>query len=111
MPLINDRVVSGARFLTGGVFDCDIDHRRSVQYSVCCIRSGVTRCTLLKVLYLCRVCQCRLHEVLWAHISKHICSSSLQNIAVPQDLYSFLSSPVERLLLLLKSAAQAQVGN
>ena len=25
-----DRVVSGARFLTGGLFECDIIHRRSV---------------------------------------------------------------------------------
>ena len=25
-----DRAVSGARLLTGGVFDCDIVHRRSV---------------------------------------------------------------------------------
>ena len=25
-----DRVVSGARFLTGGVFECDISHRRSM---------------------------------------------------------------------------------
>ena len=25
-----DRVVSGALFLTGGVFECDIAHRRSV---------------------------------------------------------------------------------
>ena len=25
-----DRVVSGARFLTGGVFECDIAHRRAV---------------------------------------------------------------------------------
>ena len=25
-----DRVVSGARFLTGGVFECDLAHRRSV---------------------------------------------------------------------------------
>ena len=25
-----DRAVSGARFLTGGVFECDIGHRRSV---------------------------------------------------------------------------------
>ena len=25
-----DRAVSGAGFLTGGVFDCDISHRRSV---------------------------------------------------------------------------------
>ena len=26
-----DRVVSGASFLTGGVFECDLDHRRSVE--------------------------------------------------------------------------------
>ena len=25
-----DRAVSGGRFLTGGVFECDISHRRSV---------------------------------------------------------------------------------
>ena len=30
-----DRAVSGARFLTGGVFECDIAHRRSV--AVLCI--------------------------------------------------------------------------
>ena len=30
-----DRAVSGARFLTGGVFECDIAHRRSV--SVLCM--------------------------------------------------------------------------
>ena len=33
-----DRAFSGARFLTEGVFDCDIAHRRSVQFCVCCIR-------------------------------------------------------------------------
>ena len=27
---LQDRAVSGARFLTGGVFECDIAHRRSV---------------------------------------------------------------------------------
>ena len=31
-------------------------------------RSGVTRCTLLMVLYLDRMCQCGLHAVLWSHI-------------------------------------------
>ena len=30
-----DRAVSGARFLTGGVFECDIAHRRSV--AVLCV--------------------------------------------------------------------------
>ena len=53
-----DRAVSGVRFLTGGVFKCDIAHRRSC----------VTRCTLLMVLYLDRMCRCGLHAVLWSHI-------------------------------------------
>ena len=48
-----DRTVSGARFLTGSVFECDITHRRSVAVlCVLYIRSGVIRCTLLLVLYL-----------------------------------------------------------
>ena len=34
-----DRVVSGASFLTGGVFDCDLEHRRSVA----------VLCTLYKI--------------------------------------------------------------
>ena len=34
-----------------------------------CIRSGVTRYTLLIVLYLYHMCQCGLHAVLWLHIS------------------------------------------
>ena len=38
------------------------------QSCVCFIRSGVTRCTLLVVLYLDRVCRCVLHAVLWLHI-------------------------------------------
>ena len=64
-----DRAVSGARFLTGGVFECDIAHRRSV--AVLCMLYKITsvkRCTLLMVLYLDRMCQCGLHAVLWSHI-------------------------------------------
>ena len=38
------------------------------QSCVCFIRSGVTRCTLLMVLYLDHTCQCGLHAVLWSHI-------------------------------------------
>ena len=36
-----DRVVSGARFLTGGVFECDIAHRRSA--AILCMQSKI-RC-------------------------------------------------------------------
>ena len=63
-----DRAVSGARFLTGGVFEWDISHRRSVAVLVCFIRSGVTQCTLLMVLSLDRMCQRELHAVLWWRI-------------------------------------------
>ena len=44
-----DRAVSGARFLTGGVFECNIAHSRSVAVLCMLTRSGVTRCTLLMV--------------------------------------------------------------
>ena len=38
------------------------------QSCVCFIRSGVIRCTLLMVLYLDRMCQSKVHAVLWSHI-------------------------------------------
>ena len=38
------------------------------QSCVCFKRSGVTRCTVLMVLYLDRMCQCGVHAVLWSHI-------------------------------------------
>ena len=39
-----------------------------LQFCVCCIRSGVTRCTRLTMRYLDRMCQCGLHAVPWSHI-------------------------------------------
>ena len=44
MQKLLDRAVSGARFLTGGVFECDIAYRRSVASGYTRLRSGVTRC-------------------------------------------------------------------
>ena len=64
-----EREVSGAIFLTVGVSECDLAHRRSVVVFLCCTRSGVTRCTLFMVLYLSRMCRCVLHAVLCSHIS------------------------------------------
>ena len=66
---LQDRSVICARFLTRGVFECDIAHRRSVavlciiiiiiiQKIKCFILFGVTRCTLLMVLYVDHMCQC-----------------------------------------------------
>ena len=63
-----DRAVSGAWFLTRGVFECDMLIVDLLQYCVCCRRSGVIWCTLLMVFYLYRMCQCGLHAVLWSNI-------------------------------------------
>ena len=43
-----DRAVSGARFLTGGVFECDISHRRSM--AVLCMLYKI-RCNPVHPLY------------------------------------------------------------
>ena len=40
----------------------------SSSICACWIRSGVTRCTLVMVLYLGGMYQCGLHAVLWSHI-------------------------------------------
>ena len=60
---------SGVSFFNWGLFACNLVYRRSeaVLY-VCCIRSGVTQTTFFMLLYLCRMCQCGLHAVLWSHI-------------------------------------------
>ena len=50
------------------MFKCDIVIFDLWQYYVCCIRSGVIRCTLFTALYLGRTCQCGLPAVLWSHI-------------------------------------------
>ena len=64
-----DRAVSGSLFLTEGVFECDISHRRSV--AVLCMLYKI-RCNpvhpLNGALYLVHVCQCWLHSLLWSHI-------------------------------------------
>ena len=79
-----DRAVSGAWFLTGGVFECDIAHRRSVAglwmlYKI--------RCNLVYPLngavpgpYV-PVLQYGLHTVLWLHIGTimHRCAEELHS--------------------------------
>ena len=59
-----DRAVSGARFLTGVCLSVILLIVDPGQSCVCFIRSGVTRWTLLIVLYLVHMCQCWLHAVL-----------------------------------------------
>ena len=65
-----DSAVSGAWFLTGGVFECDIAHRRSV--AVMCMLYKI-RCNPVHPLNgaagYTQPHKCRLHAVLWSHIS------------------------------------------
>ena len=51
-----DRVVSGARFLTMDVFECDIAHRLSMAVLCMLYKKGVTQCTIFMIRYLCRMC-------------------------------------------------------
>ena len=64
-----DSAISGARFLTGGVLECDSAHRRSV--AVMCMLYKI-RCNpmhpLIMMRNLDRICQYGLHAVLWSHI-------------------------------------------
>ena len=70
LPILKllDRVVRGASLLTGGMFECDLAHRRSV--TVLCILHKI-ECSPLHPLYGSLpgpLCQCGLSEVLWLHI-------------------------------------------
>ena len=66
-----DRAISGALFLTGGVFECDIAHRRFVAllfiYMLYKISSNPTH-RLNGALPGPYMCQCGLPAVLWLHI-------------------------------------------
>ena len=91
-----DRVVNGASLLTG---HCDLAHRRST--AVICmlykIRYNPRHPLCSEVLYMCRMCQCRLHVVHWSHLG----ASSLQNLEVLQDFpFHYL---IEMILLTLCS--------
>ena len=89
-----DRVVSGASFLTGGVFVCDIAHRRSV--AVLCMLYKI-RCNLMHPLYgdlPGTYVPVWLHAVLWSHIGILIRLLGVE-LREPPDLYSPLSVPVE----------------
>ena len=58
------RSVSGVSDLTGVCLSATLLIVGVWQYRVCCKISGVTRYNI----YLRRMCQCRLHAVLWSHI-------------------------------------------
>ena len=56
------------------------------QYYLCCIKSDVTRCTRLMVLYRDSTCQCGLHAVPWSHIGIFM----LRLAAEPRNIASHL---------------------
>ena len=77
-----DRAVGGARFLTGGVFECVISHRRSV--AVLCMLYKI-RCSPVHPLngalpgpYV----PARVTRGALGCTSVHLCTASLQNLAV-----------------------------
>ena len=63
-----DRTVSGARFLTGGLFERDIAHRRPVAVLCMLYKIRCNPMARLMMRYLDRICQCMLHAVPWSHI-------------------------------------------
>ena len=94
--MIRYHTVHGDSVLTGRVLECIIAHRRSLVVScmlstIRCKRFDVTRCTLFIVFYICCMCQCGLHSVLWSLIgigkpvawyafptNRSVCSSIIQ---------------------------------
>ena len=92
-----DRAVSGARFLTVGVFECDIAHRRSVSvfcmlYKIRCNPMHPLNGALPRPYVPCSAGYTRCS----GRTSVHLCTASLQNLAVQQDFYSHLGVPLER---------------
>ena len=76
-----DRVVSGASFLTRGVFECNLAHRRSAAayVRIICILYKI-RCNPLHNLYGALLVRYVLVCVTGSVV--HLCVSSLQNLAV-----------------------------
>ena len=90
-----DRAANGARFLTGGVFECDIGHRRSV--AVLCMLYKI-RCKAMYALNGALPGPYVLVRVTRGALVTHrctICTALLQNLEVQQDFYSPLGVPEE----------------
>ena len=73
LKLLN-HVVRGASVSLGVYLSVTLNIVKLWKYYACCIRSGVTRCTLFLKHFLYRTCHCGLHAVLWSHIV-YLCAS------------------------------------
>ena len=92
---LQDRAVNGARFLTGGVFKCDIAHRRSVTVLRFLYKIRCNPMHPLILLYMDRMCQCGLHAVLLLHtgiLMRHFAAEPRRTAG----FYFPLSVPLER---------------
>ena len=92
-----DREVSGSSFLTGGVSECDLAHRRSV--AVICMLYKIRRnpmAPLYGALSLPYICAGAGYTRYCDRTAVHLCASSLQNLAGPPDFYCPVSISVER---------------
>ena len=87
------RAVSGAQFLTGGVFECDNAHRRSV--AVLCMRYKI-RCNLVHPLNGALPGLYVPAQVTRGALVTHRYTYALQNLAVQQDFYSIFGVPLEQ---------------
>ena len=83
------RAVSGAGFQLGECLGVALLIVDPWQSCVCFIRSGVTRCTLLIVLSLDRMCQRGLHAVLWLHNVTLMHSLAAEHCSTAGLLFSF----------------------
>ena len=79
LKLLLDRAVSGAWFLAGGVFECDISHHRSV--AVLCMLYKI-RCNPVHPLNGALPGRYVPVRVTCSRTSVHLCTASLQNLAV-----------------------------
>ena len=88
------RAVSGDWFLTGGVFECDIAHRRSVAmlYKIRCNPVHPLNCALPGLYVPLRVTRSALVAHQFTFAPPHL----LAEPRIPQDFYSPLSALLER---------------
>ena len=73
-------------FLAGGVFDCNLAHRRSVAELCMLFKLRVTQCILWAVHCLCRMCRCLLLVVLWLLIITHSCLLVVGLLSITEPL-------------------------
>ena len=91
-----DRAVSFARFLTGGVFECDIAHRRSVAVLCMLCMIGCNPVHPLNGALPGPYVPVRGYTRCSGRTSVHLSTASLQNLTAKQYFHSTLVVPQQR---------------